>query len=497
MRNLLRSVRLVALLLPLAAWIVAKEPDSKDSSPGRGAGSLKGLEKPDHAAQARVTESYGKLPLSFEVNRGQMDSDVKFFSRGSGYGIFITPTEAVLGLGSGSRRETKRPDALKRNASPNRPTGVAGRPRRTSVLRMKLAGANPKPQLTGEEELPGKVNYFIGNDPKKWRTNVSTYAKVKYREVYPGIDLVHYGNHRQLEYDFVVAPGADPKAIKLGFEGAEKMEIDARGDLLLHTPEGDVRQHKPVIYQEFDGTRTEVSGSYSLSRRNQVSFEVGKYDRGRPLIIDPTLSYSTYLGGSGSDVGNAIAVDSARNAYVTGATGSTDFPIASPFQAAIGGSSDAFVTKLNATGSALVYSTYLGGSSGDYGLGIAVDSAGNAYVVGDTDSTNFPTANPFQAAIGGSSDAFVTKLNATGSGLVYSTYLGGSGGDYGLGIAADSSGNAYVVGDTNSTNFPTASPFQAAIGGSYDAFVTKLNAPGSALVYSTYLGGNINDVAAG
>src|SRR5437867_6484040 len=337
MRNLLRSVRLVALLLPLAAWIVAKEPDSKDSSPGRGAGSLKGLEKPDHAAQARVTESYGKLPLSFEANRGQMDSDVKFFSRGGGYGIFITATEAVLSLGSGSRQETKGPEALKRNASPNRPTGGAGRPRRTSVLRMKLAGANPKPQLTGEEELPGKVKYFIGNDPKKWRTKLSTYAKVKYREAYPGIDLVHYGNQRQLEYDFVVAPGADPKAIRLGFEGAEKMEIDGRGDLLLHTPEGDVRQHKPVIYQEIDGTRREVSGNYSLSRKNQVSFEVGKYDPGRPLVIDPTLSYSTYLGGNSSDWGWGIAVDSAGNAYVTGETYSTNFPTASPLQAASGG----------------------------------------------------------------------------------------------------------------------------------------------------------------
>src|SRR5438034_9355174 len=360
MRNLLRSVRLVALLLPLAAWIVAKEADSKDSSPGRGAGSLKGLEKPDHAAQARVTESYGKLPLSFEVNRGQMDSDVKFFSRGSGYGIFITPTEMVLSLGRGSRQETKGPEALKRNAGPNRPTAAA--PRRTSVLRMKLAGANPKPQLTGEEELPGKVNYFIGNDPKKWRTNVSTYAKVKYRDVYPGIDLVHYGNQRQLEYDFVVAPGADPKAIRFGFEGAEKMEIDGRGDLLLHTPEGDVRQHKPVIYQEIDGTRREVSGTYSLSRKNQVSFEVGKYNPGRPLVIDPTLSYSTYLGGNDYDAGEGIAVDSAGNAYVTGETNSINFPTASPFQAAFGGFFDAFVTKLNVTGWSVVCLACLVGS---------------------------------------------------------------------------------------------------------------------------------------
>ena len=507
MRNCLRNIRPIVLLLPLASGIALKGPYSRENFPGRtdapisisradAAASIKALEKADHAVQVRVMESYARLPLSFEANRGQMDSDVKFFSRGNGYCIFMTPTEAVLTLGGGSSPQPKGPK-LRESILALDPSVVAARPRRTAVLRVKLAGANPKPQLTGEDELPGKVNYFIGNDPRKWRTNIGTYAKVRYREVHPGIDLVHYGNQRQLEYDFVVAPGADPKAIRLGFEGAEKMEIDARGDLLLHTPEGDVRQHKPLIYQESDGTRTEVSGGYSLSRRNQVSFEVGKYDRGRPLIIDPTLSYSTYLGGSGSDVGNAIAVDSARNAYVTGATGSTDFPIASPFQAAIGGSSDAFVTKLNATGSALVYSTYLGGSSSDYGLGIAVDSAGNAYVVGDTNSTNFPTASPFQAAIGGSYDAFVTKLNATGLALVYSTYLGGNINDVAAGIAVDSAGNAYVTGYTASTNFPTASPFQAAIGGASDAFVTKLNATGLVLLYSTYLGGSSDDVAAG
>src|SRR6266536_2782587 len=301
MRHCLRNIRLIVLLLPMTGWIVGSHSKVNSSdragSPMEASVSIRGLEKPDHAAQGRVTEAYGKLPLSFEANRGQMDSEVKFFSRGSGYGIFISPTEAVLSLSRGLPQKTKGPEAGENLAAPSLHE-EAEAPQRRAVLRMKLVGANPKPQLTGEEELPGKVNYFIGNDPKKWRTNVSTYAKVKYREVYPGIDLVHYGNQRQLEYDFVVAPGTDPKAIRLGFEGAETMEIDARGDLLLHTPEGDVRQHKPVIYQEFDGTRTQVSGGYSLSRRNQCSCEVGKYDPGRPLIIDPTLSYSTYLGGN-------------------------------------------------------------------------------------------------------------------------------------------------------------------------------------------------------
>ena len=223
------------------------------------------------------------------------------------------------------------------------------------------------------------------------------------------------------------------------------MEIDARGDLLLRTPEGDVHQHKPVIYQEFDGTRTEVSGSYSLSCENQVSFEVGKYDPGKPLIIDPTLSYSTYLGGNGDEYGHAIAVDSSGYFYVTGYTLSTNFPTKNRFQAG-GGSYDAFVSRLDPNGSGLVYSTYVGGSGGDSGAAIAVDSDANVYVTGSTNSDDFRTLGPFQAAIGGSLDAFVIKLNTSGSQLRYSTYLGGNGLDSGLGIALDSAGNVYVTG---------------------------------------------------
>ena len=358
------------------------------------------------------------------------------------------------------------------------------------VVRMKLVGANPSPRVSGLEELPGKSNYFIGNDPSQWRTNVPHYAKVQYNDVYPGVDLVYYGNQRQLEYDLVVAPGADPGAIALSFEGVERLRIDAQGDLVLHTSGGQIRQHKPLVYQEVDGGHREIAGAYVLNGDREVGFQIAAYDVGEPLIIDPVLTDSTYLGGNGNDRSFAIAVDASGNAYVTGQTSFTGFPTASPFQADGGGGQNAFVTKLNAAGNALVYSTYLGGSDSETGRGIAVDASGSAYVTGSTESTDFPTANPIQPALGGTGDAFVTKLNAAGNALVYSTYLGGSSFEGGYGIAVDGSGNAYVTGSTFSTDFPTATPLQPATGGGFDAFVTKLNAAGSALVYSTYLGGS-------
>jgi len=403
---------------------------------------------------------------------------------------------------------------------------------------MRLVGANASAAVTGAEELPGKSNYFIGNDPKKWRTNVPNYAKVKYQDVYPGVDLVYYGNQGgQLEYDFVVAPGADPETIRFALSGGLqessrqsavgsraqnqtlrqskiqnlKSKIDPSGDLVIETDGGEVRLHKPVVYQPAIsngqrttdyGQRAPVEGHYVMQANNQVGFKVASYDHTRPLLIDPVLSYSTYLGGSFTDLGYHITVDSSGNAYVTGDTLSQNFPTANPFQATnkatpTTSNPTAFVAKLNSTGSALVYSTYLGGSNEDVGTGIAVDSSGNAYVTGYTTSTNFPTVNPLQVSNGGGYEAFVSKLNAAGSALVYSTYLGGSGSDAGGGIAVDSSSNAYVTGYTNSTNFPTANPFQASNGGGYDAFVSKLNAAGSALVYSTYLGGSGSDAGTG
>jgi hypothetical protein len=428
-------------------------------------------------AQARVSEAYGKLPLHFEANRGQTHDDVRFLSRGPGYGLYLTAGEAVLVL--------KQPAA------------------QPVVIHMGLSDAAPKPRMSAREELPGKANYFIGNDPAKWRTNVPAYAKVHYRDVYPGIDLVYYGNQRQLEYDFVVAPGADPQRIVLDFKGVERLEIDAQGELVMHAAGAALRQHRPVIYQNVDGTRREIAGGYVMKGAHQVAFHVAAYDKSRPLIIDPVLLYSTYLGGSGNEEAWGIAVDSAGNAYVTGITSSTNFP-ATPasFQPVFGpGNAHAFVTKLNATGSALVYSTYLGGSGNEGGApGIAVDSLGNAYVTGGTTSSNFPTTTgAYQTALRGGGDAFVTKLNATGSALVYSTYLGGSGGEGGFfRIALDTLGNSYVVGHTSSSDFPTTpGAFQTAFVGNVDAYVTKLNPTGSALVYSTLLGGSTIQIGGG
>src|SRR2546426_7315233 len=445
-----------------------------------------------------LLEAYGKLPLSFEANDGQADPQVKFLSRGRGYTLFLTSTEAVLVLreGGSARNVAGGPPAAKRE----RGEALSG-----TVLRMRFVGANPAPAVAGVGELPGKSNYFVGNDPKKWRANVLTYAKVEYRDVYPGVNLVYYGNQRQLEHDFVVSPGADPKAITLAFEGMDGVAIDGLGDLVLRADGGGVRLRKPFVYQEQDGQRAVIPTRYVLKAERQVAFEVAAYDATKPLIIDPVLAYSTYLGGSGGDQGFGVAVDAVGNAYVTGFAGSSDFPTtAGAFQTAFGGGeADAFVTKLNPTGSALVYSTYLGGDGFDQGHGIAVDATGNAYVTGHTFSTNFPTTTgTVQPGFSGVSpiigDAFVTKLNATGSALVYSTYLGGGDDDDGFGMAVDATGNAYVTGQTLSTNFPTtAGTVQPGFAGTIDAFMTKLNPTGSGLVYSTYLGGDSDDLGNG
>jgi hypothetical protein len=432
----------------------------------------------DEDARARVQEAYGKLPLSFEANQGQTDSQVRFLTRGGGYRLFLTASEAVLQL----------------HSAPSTPS---------AVLRIKLVGANGAPAVVGEEEMPGQSHYFIGNDPSQWRTHVAHYRKVRYQEVYPGVDLVYYGDQRQLEYDFVVGPGADPHVIKISFAGAREVRIGEDGDLVLGVGSGEIRQHKPAIYQVLNGVRTEIAGGYRLEGEAQVSFEAGPYDANRPLVIDPVLIYSTYLGGSGADYGIDIAVDAEGSAYVTGTTYSVDFPVtAGALQSVFAGSlGDVFVTKLNRRGSAVVYSTYIGGSGSGFeaGAGIAVDKDGSAYVTGSTDSPDFPTTpGAFRPAFaGGQNDGFVTKLNQRGSALIYSTYLGGSGSGFegGSAIAVDKDGSAYVAGQTDSLDFPiTSDALQLAFaGGLEDAFVIKLNPRGSTLAYSTYLGGSGED----
>jgi hypothetical protein len=382
---------------------------------------------------------------------------------------------------------------------------------------MKLVGANRDATVEGTNELPGKVNYFLGNDPKTWRRNVPTYAKVRYQNVYRGVDLVYYGNQAgQLEYDFVVAPGADPAAITLDVEAhgspaRPPLRIARDGDLIVDLDGGDVRFHKPVVYQpamddahrtsDF-GLRTAVDGHYVLTASNQVRFALGPYDRNQPLVIDPVLSYSTYLGGSGGETNFGIAVDSSGNAYVTGLTQSAHFPTTGgAYQTTPGSTQDAFVAKLqwnNSTATlSLAYSTYLGGNGDDFGYSVAVDSSFNAYVAGSTASTNFPTTpGALATSPPGSLNAFVAKLSADGSSLVYSTYLGGSQTQEALGIAVDSGNAAYVTGYTSSSNFPVShapTAYYAALNGTQNAFVAELNPAGSALVYSIYLGGNNTD----
>ena len=440
----------------------------------------------DPEARVRILGSYGKLPLSFEPNQGQADGRVQFESHTSGYSLFLTPDEAVLIL-SGKKLSGKKLGGKKIEES------SAAENKNSPALRMKLRNANPPPaQVMGMEELAGTSNYFVGNNPAKWRTNVPTYAKVRYESIYSGIDLVYYGTGGQLEYDFILAPGADPRRIAFDIKGADRIRRDALGDLILTMGRDEIRWHKPVAFQEKDGARQEIAAHYAIADKS-VTFELAKYDSSLPLYIDP-LIYSTFLGGFGYDAGFGIAVDSEGNAYITGTTTSTDFPTTSPLQSANGGGpQDAFVTKLNAFGSALVYSTYLGGNGFDGAGAIVVDGAGNAYVAGSTNSTDFPTMNPLQLANGGGFDGFLVKLNPAGSALLYSTYLGGSADDSvsAIALAQDNSGDIYIAGETSSTDFPTMNPIQPSYGGgSSDAFVAKINKAGSALLYSTYLGGS-------
>ncbi|HUO05567.1 MAG TPA: SBBP repeat-containing protein, partial [Candidatus Binataceae bacterium] len=441
--------------------------------------------------------SFAKLPMRFEANRGQTDTRVKFLSRGDGYTLFLTPDGATLAL--------RFPSPSPPTANTPIPIGerhrqeAGGREQKQQVLRMKLVAADLNAQIEGVEPLPGKVNYFIGNDRKKWRTNISSFARVRYRKVYHGIDVVYYGtNQHQLEYDFILAPGADPRAIKLKFDGTKQLSLTSKGDVVAKLADGsEIVQHLPAIYQERGGKRELVTGRTVMRGKNAIGFELAAYDRTRAVYIDPGLIYSTYLGGSGNNEGNAIAIDSSGNAYVTGQTPSTNFPVTSgAFQTTLNGTVNAFVTKLNATGTALIYSTYLGGNY-DGSNAIAVDSTGAAYVTGYTESQNFPvTPGAFEGYTGYIVNAFVTKLSPDGSALSYSTYLGGSTNwSIGYGIAVDSTGVAYVTGFTQATNFPTtAGAFQtveqAAANQQTNAFVTKLNATGTALSYSTYLGGS-------
>ena len=416
-----------------------------------------GLAKAAPASAAHASMQYGKLPLSFEPNLGQFSPEAKFLAHGDGYSLFLTSNEAVLVL----RDSSKGKSAV--HAHPD-------------VLRMQLVGTNPSATFSAIDELPGKANYFIGHNQADWHTNVPMYRKVAEGGVYPGVDLVYYGTQRQIEYDFIVAPGADVASIRLSIQGGKNLKIDNQGELVVSSQGGDVVLHKPVVYQEAGKEKQMVAASYAINSNNEVHFEIGTYNRTRALVIDPILAYSTYLGGSNIDGANAIAVATDNTAFIAGGTFSTNFPTSHPLQANDGGGpdfpQDAFVTKFSADGSTLLYSTYLGGTNEDVANGIAIDTAGNAYITGTTLSPNFPVnAGSFNTLCGGDgkcgasfnsngfivSNGFLTKLNAAGSAIIYSGFIGSFENVGALAVAVDANQNAYVTGQTQANDFASSS----------------------------------------
>ena len=454
----------------------------------------------EQAGKVQEIATYGKLPMRFEQNIGQSDSQVQFLSRGNGYAVFFTPQSTVFRFRpkpqqTPGQAQISKGELAKQIVRPLTPPDVVG---------MNLLGVSATAMVAGQNALDGSTNYLVGNDANKWRKSVPTFAQVQYTNIYPGIDLVYYGNQQQLEYDFVVRPGADPRTIAFGFQGNKSISIDESGNLSIVLNNGVVTINKPLFYQVTNGQREAITGAFVLSG-NQAGISVGTYDPSVPLIVDPVVSYSTYLGGTGDDYIYSIAADASGNAYVAGFTDSADFPtVGTPITSGpASGDVVAFVSKLNAAGSDLEYSTYLGGTGGfDGAWGIAVDASGRAYVAGATDSADFPitSSNAYETSLGSgaSENVFLAKLSADGQSLLYSTYLGGSGSDWGLGVAVDASENAYVTGVISSSNFPiTSSAFQSTLHSTIDnAFLARIDTTqsgSSSLVYSTFLGGSTEE----
>jgi len=494
--------------------------------------------EPGPAASKTLASKAMSLPMFFEPNQGQTAPQVKFLARGPGYGLFLTAGEAVL--------ELHRSAAGTQHSASSQTSALSSQPAASSVIRMRLAGANASPRVSGASPLPGKSSYYIGNDPAKWHRDIPQFARVEYSGVYPGVDLVYYGNQGQLEYDFRVAPAADPSQIALSFDGASAQI--ASGDLVLSTSSGDVRFHAPVVYQQDGNTQKPVAGGFRQLADNKIGFTVGPYDHSRELVIDPVLSYSTYLGGGGESVAY-VAVGPDNNVYLAGSTKSANFPTVSPYQACLDGAkptgnppvcppptgnptpTNIFIAEMSPDLSTLLYATYLGGSGTDTAAGISVGTAMNGinggqpagydvYVAGSTTSTNFPTSGtggtiePFQYGppTQAGTHGFVSRLNidissitnTTTSTLFYSTYLAGNGTDTVTGLAIDGSGDAFVTGVTTSSNSESSTlPFPASPNG----YQTASNSPGNpqffaskilttvngvaGMIYSTYFGGGI------
>jgi len=428
-----------------------------------------------------LSQVLSQAPMVFEPNRGQTDNRVQFLARGHGYSIFLTSDEAVL---------------------EGQHFAADHRTLQTSVVRMSLAGSNPLAAVSGENRLPGNSSYIVGNRSADWHSGIEQFSRVRYHEVYPGIDLVYYGKQGKLEYDFKVAPGADPSLVALNFAGPQLLNLNDNGELSLAVGADTLQMHAPRVYQTLNGQEQEIPARFVLLADNKVGFQVGAYDRSRELVIDPVLSYSTFLGGSVSENFPTVAVDSSFNIYVAGSTTSTNFPTTSGvLQTSLAGTANIFVTKFSPTGAApLLFSTYLGGNGTDASVGVAVDKAFNVYVAGTTSSSNFPvvTATAYQsAAKTAGNHVFISKLNSTGTALVYSTYLSGSGTDTATGMAIDPQGlgQVFVTGTTSSTDFPLSTvtpPFQSTSLATTQFFVSKVDTTAVGLIsldYSTYFGG--------
>jgi len=530
----LRNVSVVGWCLLAAALLLPSRqegaPIDGGAEPSRPVGGLLANSKPSYAEQARVVGAYGKLPLGFEPNQGQTDSRVRFLSRGGGYSLFLTPDGAVLAL---QTAPTQKPTPKADGSLHALESGKSAPP---TVLRMQLVGSNATARMIGVDELPGKSNYFIGNDSAQWRTNVPNYRKVAEQGVYPGINLVYYGTQRQLEYDFVIAPEADPHAIRLAFQGADRLKIDSQGNLIASVRGGEVSFARPIAYQEArNGAKQPIAVQYVLKGRRKVAFDVGQHDPSRSLVIDPILSYSTYLGGSGIDGANGIAVAPDDSAFITGETFSVDFPTVDALIPKNAAGEVAFVSKISPDGSALLYSTYLG-CDPSIGNAIAVDSLGEAYITGETLCPGFPSTEGTPQSWCGDDNkcgatwnpqgwsvwnGFITKLNVEGTAIIYSTFLGDYSMCAGRGIAVDEAQNAYVTGDISANIMETvplvppetppplfchSNGFQTTLGGSggnpyggvgTDAFLVKIDPAGSEFLYCTYIGGSNEDVGYG
>lgn len=486
-----RGFGISAILLTgtLAALTAATYPSAKQDE------SVKKQTSKDSKPKTAAMVNYSKLPVAFEPNLGQIDKNVRFLAHAKGGIFYFCSDQLVVSLQKSHSGFKFLPGEAK-EARPAR----ALTPER-DVVRMRFIEANAIPTVRGQELLPGKVNYLLGNDPASWRANLPTYAEIAYSDLYPATTLTYKGVGGQMEGTYTIEPGGDPSRIRWCYDEAETVSVDAAGNLLVTVPSRagngvvSIMERSPIAWQDVDGGRRPRTVSFEVASDKSIGFSVENHDPSHRLTIDPVLSYSTYFGGAtDNDFGISVAVDRKGYAYITGYTLSSDFPTVNPLPGGRGALNEAFVTKFNQDGSEVIYSTYLGGNGYDIGRGIAVDSAGHAYVTGETSSTDFPLVHAFQATGGDGGFgfvAFVSKLKANGSALVFSTYLGGTSGyDIGYAIAVDHARNTYVTGQTLSSDFPTLNPIQAVNGGATDAFVTKFTRRGSELVYSTYLGGS-------